>query len=59
MAELPDKTSWETMLGGYAAMTGYPNSHLMAYLRDRLPSYLARAEDLEGVPDDARIAVCG
>ena len=59
MAELPDMTACETMFGEYADMAIHPRSHLMAYLRDGLPTYLTRAEDLEGLPDAARVAVCG
>ena len=37
----------------------HPRSRLMAYLRDRLPASMTRAEDLEGMPDDAPVQVCG
>ena len=54
MAELPSMRGYETMLGEYASMGIHPRSHLIAYLRDRLPSYLIRTEDLGGLPNDAR-----
>ncbi len=31
----------------------------MAYSRDRLRSYLARAEDIEDLDDDSPVVVCG
>ena len=37
----------------------HPRSHLMAYLRDRLPASITRVEDLESLPDDAPVQVCG
>ena len=52
-------SGYETMLSEYAVMEIHPRSHLMAYLRDRLPSHLTRAEDLEGLEDDSPVVVCG
>ena len=52
-------SGYEVMLGEYAVMEIHPRSHLMEYLRDRLPSHLARAEDLEGLEDDSPVVVCG
>ena len=59
LAALPDMSGYETMLGEYAVMEIHPRSHLMAYLRDRLPSHLTRAEDIEGLEDDYPVVVCG
>ena len=59
MAELPSMSGYETMLGEYASMGIHPRPRLMAYLRDRLPASMTRAEDLEGLPDDAPVQVCG
>ena len=59
LADLPEMSGYETMLSEYAVMEIHPRSHLMAYLRDRLPSHLTRAEDLEGLEDDSPVVVCG
>ena len=59
LADLPEMSGYEAMLGEYAVMEIHPRSHLMAYLRDRLPSRLTRAEDLEGLEDDSPVVVCG
>ena len=37
----------------------HPRSRLMACLRDGLPASMTRAEDFEGMPDDAPVQVCG
>ena len=55
LADLPEMSGYEVMLGEYAVMEIHPRSHLMAYLRDRLPSHLTRAEDLEGLEDDSPV----
>ncbi len=59
MAELSSMSGYETMLGEYAVIEIHPRSHLMAYLRDRLPASMTRAEDLEDLTDDAPVQVCG
>ncbi len=52
-------SGYETMLGEYVVMAIHLRSHLMAYLRDRLPSHLIRAEDLDRLDEDSPGVVCG
>ena len=58
MAVLPKPTDWETMEGEYRTMGIHPRSHLMAYLRDRLPDVTPSAE-VWGLPDGADVRVAG
>ena len=58
MAALPEPTAWETMEGEYRTMGIHPRSHLMAYLRDRLPDVTMSAE-LWGLADGAEVRVAG
>ncbi|MCH8847422.1 MAG: hypothetical protein IIC32_00405 [Chloroflexi bacterium] len=58
MAALPEPTAWETMEGEYRTMGIHPRSHLMAYLRDRLPDVTPSAE-VWGLADGADVRVAG
>ena len=40
-------------------MTAFPFSYLLPFSRDIPPSYLPRAEDLDGLDEDSPVVVCG
>ena len=58
IAALPEPTGWEVMEGEYRTLGIHPRSHLMAYLRDRLPGVTMSAE-LWGLSDGAEVRVAG
>ena len=58
MVALPEATDWEVMEGEYRTMGIHPRSHLMAYLRERLPDVTNSAE-VWSLPDGAQVRVAG
>ena len=58
MVSLPEATPWEVMEGEYRTMGIHPGSHLMAYLRDRLPG-IATSAEVRDLPDGTQVRVAG
>jgi error-prone DNA polymerase len=58
MISLPTATDWEIMESEYRTMGLHPQSHLMAYLRDRLPNVTTSA-NIWSKPDGAEVLVAG
>ena len=59
MANLPPQSPWETMAGEYRTMGLFPKGHLMAMLRDHLPTGVSTSQDVLDLPDGAQVTVSG
>ena len=56
---LPDFTEREKMMGEYRVMGIYPKGHLMEFVRPGLGKNVLPAVKVEGLEDDAMVAVAG
>ncbi|MCL0043916.1 DNA polymerase III subunit alpha [Dehalococcoidia bacterium] len=59
MAFLPQATMWECMNAEYRAMGVHPPFHVMAYMRETLPSYVKGSSDVIGMKNKAQIFIAG
>ena len=59
MPGLPPQSQWEVMAGEYRTMGVYPKGHLMAMLREYLPSRVSSSQDILDLPDGTEVTVAG
>ena len=59
MPGLPPQSQWEAMAGEYRTMGVHPKGHLMAMMREYLPSHVSSSQDVLDMPDGTEVTVAG